>query len=91
MECGRQERHQRQAFRREGLLGSNPYPGATEAECAELQSSLVYHTSADWDYRMRQEIDGTAPQKMKDWLKRVGGGIYCQLNGSIRKQQDGAA
>ncbi len=62
-----------EAFRREGLLGSNPYPGAEEAKLAEFQRSLVYGTSADWDYRIKQEVDGTAPQKMKDWIKRTRG------------------
>ena len=39
----------------------------------DFQSKLEYRTRADWDYRLKQEVDGTAPQKMKDWLKRVRG------------------
>jgi hypothetical protein len=55
------------------LLGKNPYPGWEAAALHDFQSKLEYRTSPDWDYRIKQEVDGTAPQKMKDWLKRTRG------------------
>ncbi|MBT3296232.1 MAG: hypothetical protein HN383_13245 [Verrucomicrobia bacterium] len=55
------------------LLGKNPYPGKEAAALHDFQKKLEYRTRADWDYRLKQEIDGTAPQKMKDWLKRMRG------------------
>ena len=39
----------------------------------EAQQRLVYHTTANWEDRTKEEIEGKAPQKMKDWLKRVRG------------------
>jgi len=39
----------------------------------EFQSKLKYHTSADWEDRTKEEIEGTAPPKMKKWLERVRG------------------
>jgi hypothetical protein len=55
------------------LFGTNPYPGKEAAELKNLQQMVRYHTTADWDYRMREEVDGAAPPKMKEWLIRVRG------------------
>jgi len=61
------------ALRRAGLLGRNPYPGSDAARLREIQQRLKYHTTADWDYRTREEVRGTVPPKMKEWLLRVRG------------------
>ena len=34
---------------------------------------FVYHTTADWESRTAGEVDGTAPPKLKKWLKDVRG------------------
>jgi len=41
-----------------------PKPGA---------KSLRYHTSADWEDRTREEVEGKVPERMKKWLKDVRG------------------
>jgi len=61
------------ALRRDGLLGRNPYPGMDAARIRGLQEKLKYHTTADWDDRTREEVSGTAPEKMKKWLKDLRG------------------
>ena len=61
------------ALRNAHLLGQNPHPSVKQAELHNFQKSLIYHTKADWDYRIAEEINGTAPQKMKDWLERTRG------------------
>ena len=55
------------------LLGRNPYPGRDVTRLRDFQQSLIYHTSADWDDRTREEVGGKAPPKMKKWLLRVRG------------------
>jgi len=54
-------------------LGPVPYPGRQAAQVRSFQDTLVWHTSADWDYRTPEEVKGTAPPKMMKWLKRVRG------------------
>ena len=61
------------ALRSAGLLGPNPYPGTGAARLKAFQEGLVYHTTADWDDRTREEVSGKVPLKMKKWLKRVRG------------------
>jgi len=39
----------------------------------DFQRRLKYHTSADWEDRTPEEVNGKAPPKMKDWLLRVRG------------------
>jgi len=56
-----------------GLSGRNPYPGRTEAKLLEAQLNLVYHGAADWENRTPEEVDGTAPPKLKKWFKEVRG------------------
>ncbi len=38
-----------------------------------FQRRLKYHTTADWEDRTPEEVNGKAPPKMKDWLMRVRG------------------
>jgi predicted Zn-dependent peptidase len=61
------------ALRKAHLFGRNPHPGSDAAKLKDLQHALIYHTTADWDYRTPEEVAGTAPQKMKQWLIRVRG------------------
>jgi hypothetical protein len=61
------------AMRSAGVYGGNPYPGKRAADMAALQKSMVYHTSASWEDRTREEVENRAPEKMKKWLKRVRG------------------
>ena len=60
-------------MRSAGVHGPNPYPGKRAGEMHEVQKSMVYHTTADWEDRTDKEVLGTAPPKMKAWLKRVRG------------------
>ncbi len=53
------------------LFGKNPYPGKDAAKVKDFQESLLYHTTADWDYRTREEVGGKVTPKMKQWLLRV--------------------
>jgi len=39
----------------------------------DFQRRLKYHTAADWEDRTPEEVAGTAPPKMKQWLLRVRG------------------
>ena len=55
------------------LLGANPYPGSDAARLKEFQRKMIYHSTADWDDRTREEVAGKAPPKMKEWLERVRG------------------
>jgi len=61
------------ALKKAGLSGRNPYPGRAEAKLQEAQLNLVYHGTADWENRTPEEVDGTAPPKLKKWLKEVRG------------------
>ena len=61
------------ALKTAGLSGMNPYPDGSAAGMNDLQRSPAYHTTADWEDRTREEIDGKAPAKMMEWLKRVRG------------------
>ena len=55
-------------LRRGGLSGRNPYPGASEAKLKSLQEKFKYHTTADWDDRIPEEVKGNVPPKLKKWL-----------------------
>ena len=61
------------ALRSARLLGPNPYPGSDAARLKDFQQKLKHHTTADWDYRVPEEVSGKAPPKMKKWLERVRG------------------
>ena len=55
-------------------IGGNPYTPMAEGErIMELQQNLVYHTTADWDYRTPEEVKGKVTPAMKKWLERVRG------------------
>jgi len=53
------------------LFGQNPYPGGEAARLKDFQQGLVYHTTADWDTRTREEIEGRVTPTFKNWLLRV--------------------
>jgi len=61
------------ALRRASLLGPNPYPGADAARLKGFQQKLKYHTSANWDDRVLEEVNDRVPPKLKKWLKDVRG------------------
>lgn len=61
------------AYKAAQVLGDNPYPGAEAAELWDHQQNLTYHTTADWDTRTREEIEGRVTPIFKDWLLRVRG------------------
>jgi len=61
------------ALKKAGLTGRNPYPGRGEARMLQAQLNLTYHSTADWENRTPEEVDGTAPPKLKKWLKEVRG------------------
>ena len=61
------------ALKKARLSGSNPYPGRAEAKRQEAQLNLIYHDTADWENRTPEEVNGTAPPKLKKWLKEVRG------------------
>jgi len=61
------------ALKEAGLFGPNPHPGAAAARMKAFQDSLIYHTTADWDDRTREEVRGEVTERMKRWLKRVRG------------------
>jgi len=56
-----------------GLSGRNPYLGQSAAKLYQFHQSLKYYTTADWDYRIQGEKEGTIPPKAKKWLLRVRG------------------
>ena len=64
------------ALKSAGLFGGNPYPGKNAAKLQASQKSQKYHTTADWDGRIRSDgnqAEDQAPPKMRQWLKRVRG------------------
>jgi len=56
-----------------GVLGPNPYPGKSAGDLRKFQQDMVWHTRADWDYRIGPERDGEVPDKMRKWLDSVRG------------------
>jgi len=54
-------------------LDRNPFRDVKEQSILTLHESPQYRTTADWDYRTRQEINGEVPPTMKEWLERVRG------------------
>jgi hypothetical protein len=56
-----------------GVAGRNPFARPSAVELREFQQSVKYHTTADWDYRTREEISGAVTPTMKQWLLRVRG------------------
>jgi hypothetical protein len=61
------------ALKEARLFGQNPHPGEKAAQLRRIQQKVVYHTTADWDDRTLEEVEGAAQPKMKQWLKRVRG------------------
>jgi hypothetical protein len=61
------------ALKEARLFGGNPYPGAEAAEVKRIQQEVIYRTTADWEDRTREEVEGRAPPKMKRWLEEVRG------------------
>ena len=63
-------------LKKAGLAGRNPYPGSGAAQQQDTRRQLKWHTTADWDHRIRgdgNQDEGRAPPKMRQWLKRVRG------------------
>jgi hypothetical protein len=56
-----------------GVSGRNPFARRDVAQLRDFQESLIYHTTADWDHRTREELSGDVPPHMKKWLLRVRG------------------
>jgi len=56
-----------------GFSGRNPFARRDVAQMRDFQQSLKYHTTADWDHRTGEEVNGAVPPKMKKWLLRVRG------------------
>jgi len=54
-------------------LDRNPFHNAKEQSILTLHEGLEYRTTADWDYRTRQELSNEVPPTMKEWLIRVRG------------------
>jgi hypothetical protein len=63
----------KQLLQEAGVAGSNPFSKRDITKLREFQQSLNYHTTADWDYRTREELIGAVPPGMKKWLLRVRG------------------
>jgi len=51
----------------------NPFQHVVEESILMLHEGLEFRTSADWDYRTRQELENRVPPTMKEWLERVRG------------------
>ncbi|NQT37145.1 MAG: hypothetical protein HQ581_06630, partial [Planctomycetes bacterium] len=60
------------AIRRAGM-SRNPFANSAQESILTLHEGLEYRTTADWDYRTRQEVRGDVPPTMKEWLERVRG------------------
>ena len=56
-----------------GVSGRNPFARPSAVKLKRFQQSVKYHSTADWDYRTREEVSGAVPPKMKNWLLRVRG------------------
>ena len=55
------------------LAGRNPYPGADAAKLWNFQQNMVYHKSADWNDRTKEEVADKVTPRLKEWLLRVRG------------------
>lgn len=60
------------ALQEAGLLRS-PFGLSVDEGVLTFQQGLEYRSTADWDYRTRQEINDEVPPTMKEWLERVRG------------------
>ena len=54
-------------------LTRDPFVISVDKRTGEFQRALKFHTTADWDYRVREEIKDAVPPIMAKWLKRVRG------------------
>ena len=60
------------ALKKAGMT-RNPFQHVVEKSILTLHEDLEYRTSADWDYRTRQELENRVPPTMREWLERVRG------------------
>ena len=60
------------ADQRAGLT-RDPFVISADKRILEFQLGLKFRTTADWDYRVREEVNGEVPPIMKKWLERVRG------------------
>jgi hypothetical protein len=51
----------------------NTNGGGVQRNIWDFQQRLKYHTTADWEDRTPEEVNGEAPPKMEEWLLRVRG------------------
>ena len=61
-------------FEKAGVSARNPFSKSDATQHKNFQKTLGYHSTADWDHRTREEVNGAVPPKMKNWLLRVRGG-----------------
>ena len=54
-------------------LTRNPFVISVDENILIFQQGLKFRTSADWDYRVREEVRGEVPPIMKKWLEKVRG------------------
>ncbi len=54
-------------------LAQDPFARHVDRSVRTFQQSLGFRTSADWEYRTRQEINDDVTPIMKTWLERVRG------------------
>ena len=60
-------------LREAGFSARNPFSKRDATQHKNFQKTLGYHSTADWNHRTREEVSGTVPPKMKNWLLRVRG------------------
>ena len=60
-------------FEKVGFSARNPFSKSDATQQMNFQKTLGYHSTADWDHRTREEVNGAVPPKMKNWLLRVRG------------------
>jgi len=64
----------KQGLARQGAeLKHYPFDVAVDKRVLTFQQGLKYRTTADWDYRTREEVRDDVPPTMKQWLERVRG------------------
>ena len=60
-------------LQRAGVSGRNPFARPDAAKLRDFQQNLKYHTTANWNYQTREEVEGALTPTMKKWLLRVRG------------------
>ncbi len=56
-----------------GVSGRNPFARPSAVKLRNFQQSVKYHTTADWNYQTKEEVNGALTPMMKKWLLRVRG------------------